>query len=237
MAFVHPRIQRNCSWRPPKAVLTIGGSGRRRAPLLNRNASSCSGLRLVKIRLTSNPRLAGRTLPLEMQAADLGSARVYGRRGTRVARILLVSILYAACAPTTAPLSPVSKAPQQPIDYLKTLGGGWRIRLTDDHRAATVCQYGLTVGPARRFNKTLYLRAEFENPLSRSSPLITDAKLEPWMGELSIHSPEVRGLRKGGLYSIRVHVFDHPDRKKEIGVHNQTIPARLNVNSDGSVSF
>src|SRR4029077_12243293 len=72
----------------------------------------------------------------------------------------------AACATTTAPLPPLSTAPQQSIDYLKTLGGGWRIRLTDDHRAATACQYGLTVGPARPFTKTLYLPAEFENPPS-----------------------------------------------------------------------
>ncbi len=127
--------------------------------------------------------------------------------------------------------------PQPPIDYLKTLGGGWRIRLTDDHRAVTACQYGLTVGPARPFNKTLYLRAEFQNPLAPSSPLITDTKIEPWMRELSIRSPEVRGLRKGGRYSIRIHIFDHPERKKPIGFHDQTIPSRLSVNYDGSVSF
>ena len=39
----------------------------------------------------------------------------------------------------------------------------------------------MTVGPARPFNKTLYLRAEFEDPLSPSSPLIMDTKIEPWM--------------------------------------------------------
>jgi hypothetical protein len=161
----------------------------------------------------------------------------YEPRRMRIACVLVLSILCAACAPTTAPISPAGTAPQQPIDYLKTLGGGWRIQLTDDHRAATACQYGLTVGPARPLNKTLYLRAEFENPLSPSSPLIADAKLEPWMGALSIRSPEVRGLRKGARYSIRIHVFDRPERKKEIGFHDQTIPARLNVNSDGSVSF
>ena len=155
----------------------------------------------------------------------------------RIACVVLLSILCAACAPTPAPLPPVGTVPEQPIEYLKTLGGGWRIRLTDDHRAATACQYGLTVGPARPFNKTLYLRAEFENPLSPSSPLITDTKIEPWMRELSIRSPEVRGLRKGARYSIRIHIFDRPERKKEIGLYNQTIPARLNVNSDGSVSF
>jgi hypothetical protein len=155
----------------------------------------------------------------------------------RIAGFFLLSILFAACATTTAPLPPVSTAPQQSIDYLKTLGGGWRIRLTDNHRAATACQYGLTVGPARPFNKTLYLRAEFENPLSPSSPLITDTEIEPWMRELAIRSPEVRGLRKGARYSIRIHIFDRPERKREIGLHHQTMPARLNVNSDGSVSF
>ncbi len=149
----------------------------------------------------------------------------------------MLSILCATCATRPAPFPPISTAPQQPIDYLKTLGGGWRIRLTDDHRVATVCQYGLTVGPARPFDKTLYLRAEFENPLSSSSPLITDTKIEPWMRALSIRSPEVRGLRKGARYSIRIHIFDRVERKKEIGFHEQTIPARLSVNSDGSVSF
>src|SRR5438067_7810491 len=114
----------------------------------------------------------------------------------RIACVLLLSILCSACATTPAPLPPVSTAPQ-PIDYLKTLGGGWRIRLTDDHRALTACQYGLTVAPARPIHKTLYLRAEFENPLSASSPLITDAKLEPGTRELAIRSGEVRGLRKG----------------------------------------
>jgi hypothetical protein len=156
----------------------------------------------------------------------------------RIACVLQLSIFCAACAATPARLPPVSTAaPQQPIDYLKTLGGGWRIRLTDDHRAVTACQYGLTVGPARPFNKTLYLRAEFENPLDPSSPLITDTKIEPWMRELSFRSPEVRGLRKGARYSIRIHIFDRPQRKEEIGFHDQTMPARLNVNSDGSVSF
>jgi len=155
----------------------------------------------------------------------------------RIACILLLTILCAACATRPAALSPVSTAPQEPIDYLKTLGGGWRIRLTEDHRRATACQYGLTVGPARPFDKTLYLRAEFENPLSPSSPLITDTKIEPWMRELSIHSPEVRGLRKGARYSIRIHIFDRPQRKTEIGFHDQTVPARLSVNSDGSVTF
>jgi hypothetical protein len=155
----------------------------------------------------------------------------------RIARILLLSLLCAACAKTPASRPPFGAAPQQSIDYLKTLGGGWRIRLTDDHRALTACQYGLRVGPARPFDKTLYLRAEFENPLSPSSPLITDTKIEPWMGELAIRSPEVRGLRKGGRYSIRIHIYDRPERQKEIGFHDEVMPARLNVNADGSVSF
>jgi hypothetical protein len=156
----------------------------------------------------------------------------------RIACVLLLSVLCAACATTPARLPPpVSTAPRQSIDYLKTLGGGWRIRLTDDHRAVTACQYGLTVGPARPFNKTLYLRAEFENPLNPSSPLTTDTKIEPWMRKLSIRSPEVRGLRKGARYLIRIHIFDHSQRKEEIGFHDQMMPARLNVNSDGSVSF
>jgi hypothetical protein len=156
----------------------------------------------------------------------------------RIACVLALSILCAACAtPPAPPPPPVTPTPTQSIDYLKTLSGGWRIRLTDDHRAATACQYGLTVGPARPFNKTLYLRVEFENPLSPSSPLITDTKIEPWMRELSIRSPEVRGLRKGARYSIRIRIFDRPDRKHEIGIHHQTMKARLNVNRDGSVSF
>ena len=162
----------------------------------------------------------------------------HGPRQVRIACVLLLSILCAACAPPPAPPPPpVRAAPRQSIDYLKTLSGGWRIRLTDDHRAVTACQYGLTVGPARPFNKTLYLRAEFENPLDPSSPLITDTKIEPWVRELSIRSPEVRGLRKGARYSIRIHIFDHPQREEEIGFHDQTMPSRLNVNADGSVSF
>ena len=125
----------------------------------------------------------------------------------------------------------------QSVDYLKTLGGGWRIRLTDDHRTATACQYGLTVGPARPLNNTLYLRVEFENPLSPSSPLITDTKIEPWMRELAIRSPEVRGLKKGARYLIRIRIFDDPERKHEIGIHDQKMPSRLNVKANGSVSF
>jgi hypothetical protein len=161
----------------------------------------------------------------------------------RIACVLALSILSASCATTPAPpprvrpVPRVSTAPQKPIKYLKTLGGGWRIRLNDDHRALTACQYGLTVGPARPFPKTLYLRVEFENPLSPSSPLITDTKIEPWMRELAIRSPEVRGLRKGGRYLIRIHIFDRPERKKRIGFHDQVLPARLNVKADGSVSF
>jgi hypothetical protein len=161
----------------------------------------------------------------------------------RIACALLLTILCAACATTPAPRPPVrpvprvGTVPQKPTKYLKTMGGGWRIKLTDDHRALTACQYGLRVGHARPTNKTLYLRVEFENPLSASSPLFTDTKIEPWMHELAIRSPEVRGLRKGARYLIRVHIFDHPERKKEIGFHDQWMPARLNVKADGSVSF
>lgn len=158
-------------------------------------------------------------------------------RRTRIAGILLLALL-AACARPPAMTPPsAGTAPRPPIDYLKTLGGGWRIRLTDDHRAATACQYGVTVGPARPFDRTLFLRVEFENPLAPSAPLVTDTKIEPWMRELSIRSPEVRGLRKGARYLVRIRIFDHPERRREIGVHHQTIPARLNVNADGSVSF
>ena len=57
------------------------------------------------------------------------------------------------------------------------------------------------------------------------------------MRELSIRSPEVRGLRKGARYLIRIRIFDHPQQKEEIGFHDQMMPVRLNVNSDGSVSF
>jgi hypothetical protein len=157
----------------------------------------------------------------------------------RIACVLQLSIFCAACATAPPRLPPIATtpAPQQSLDYLKTLSGGWRIRLTENHRAVTACQYGLTVGPARPFNKTLYLRAEFENPLDPSSPLIADAKIEPWMRELSIRSPEVRGLRKGARYRIRIHIFDHPRGEQEIGFHDQMMPSRLNVNSDGSVSF
>jgi len=157
----------------------------------------------------------------------------------RASCILALSILFAACTTQPPPIATATSAtaPAGSVDYLKTLGGGWRIRLTDDHRAATACQYGLTVGPARPFDKTLYLRAEFENPLSPSSPLITDTKIEPWMRELAIRSPEVRGLRKGSRYLIRIRIFDRPERKHEIGIHDQKMPARLNVNADGSVSF
>ena len=160
----------------------------------------------------------------------------------RIACVLTLAIL-CACATPPAPrprvarVPPIVRAPQAPINYLKTLGGGWRIKLNDDHRALTKCQYGLTVGPARRLHKTLYLRVVFENPLSRSSPFITDTKIEPWMRELAIRSPEVRGLRKGARYLIRIHIFDHPERKKAIGFHDQWMPARLNVKADGSVSF
>ena len=161
----------------------------------------------------------------------------------RIACVLLLSILCAACVTTPEPrrripsVPRIITVPQRPIDYLKTLGGGWRIRLNDDHRALTACQYGLRVGFSRPSKKTLYLRVEFENPLSPSSPLFTDTKIEPWMHELAIRSPEVRGLKKGRRYRIRIHIFDHPDRKKEIGVHDQMMPARLNVRADGSVSF
>lgn len=160
--------------------------------------------------------------------------------------LLLLALLCAACAtppaphrrlPPTSPSPHVSVAPRRPTSYLKTLGGGWRIKLTDDHRALTACQYGLRVGHVRPIDKTLYLRVEFENPLDRSSPLFTDTKIEPWMYELSIRSPEVRGLRKGSRYRIRIHIFDHPARVNRIGVHDQEIPARLNVRADGSVSF
>ena len=153
---------------------------------------------------------------------------------------VLLSIVCAACAPTPPPPPPppVKVAPPpQSIDYLKTLSGGWRIRLTDDHRAVTACQYGLTVGPARPLKSTLYLRVEFENPLSPSSPLVTETKIEPWMRELSIRSPEVRGLRKGARYLIRIRIYDHPERKNEIGIHDQMMPCRLNVRRNGSVSF
>jgi len=156
----------------------------------------------------------------------------------RIARLLLLSIVVASCTPTAPPPPPVPvAAPQPPINYLRTLGGGWRIRLTDDHRFATACQYGLRVGPARPFNKTLYLTAVFENPLSPSSPLVTETKIEPWMRELSIKSPEVRGIRKGGRYAIRIYIYDHPDRRKEIGYHDQMMPARLSINADGRVTF
>ena len=154
--------------------------------------------------------------------------------------VALVSLLFAACAippPPPPPPPPVITAPQEPINYLKTLGGGWRVKLTDNHRAVTKCQYGLRVGPARPFNKTLYLRVVFQNPLSPSKPLITDTKIEPVMRELAIRSPEVRGLRKGRSYSIRIHIYDSPERKNAIGFHDQKIPARFNVNSDSSVSF
>jgi hypothetical protein len=161
----------------------------------------------------------------------------------RIAGVLLLAILFAACATAPAPprpparLPPIAKPPERPLRYLKTLGGGWRIKLTDDHRALTKCQYGLRVGHARRVDRTLYLRVEFENPLDPTSPLFTDTEIEPWMHELAIRSPEVRGLRKGSRYSIRIHIFDHPDRRRRIGIHEQELPARLNVRADGRVSF
>ena len=159
------------------------------------------------------------------------------------ARVLLLSLFFAACAPVPPPQPepeppPVfGSVPERPNAYLRTLGGGWRIKLTDNHRAVEACQYGLRVGPTMRFNKTLYLRVWFENPLSASKPLVTDTKLEPWQRELSIKSPEVRGLRKGGRYSIRIQIFDHPDRRVAIGYHDQIMPSRLNVYADGSVKF
>ena len=161
----------------------------------------------------------------------------------RIACVFLLTILCAACATKPVPVRRVPPAPrvltapQPPINYLKTLGGGWRIKLTDDHRALTACQYGLRVGPARRFHKTLYLRVVFDNPLSPSSPLVTETKIEPWMHELSIRSPEVRGLKKGSRYLIRIFIFDDPARKKSVGYHEQWLPARLNVRANGSVSF
>ena len=158
----------------------------------------------------------------------------------RIARVLLLALCFAACAtPPPPPSLPVSLPPpaKQSVDYLRTISGGWRIRLTDNHRAATACQYGLTVGPARPFDRTLYLRVEFENPLSPSSPLITDTRIEPWTRELAIRSPEVRGIRKGGRYAIRIHIYDHPERKHEIGFHEQIMPARLSIGADGSVTF
>lgn len=161
----------------------------------------------------------------------------------RTAGILLFTILFAACviapmAPRPSPhVRPVARPPERPIRYLETRGGGWRIKLTDDHRALTKCQYGLRVGHVRPIDKTLYLRVEFENPLDRSSPLFTDTRIEPWMHELAIRSPEVRGLRKGSRYRIRIHIFDHPERKTRIGLHEQEMPARLDVMADGRVFF
>jgi len=111
-----------------------------------------------------------------------------------------------------------------------------RIRLTNDQPWLTACPIRLTVAPPGQFNKTLYLRAEFENPLSPSSPLITDAKLEPGTREIAIRWGSARS-EKGARYSIRIHIFDRPERQKRSAFHDQMMPARLNVNSDGSVSF
>ncbi len=164
------------------------------------------------------------------------------RRSRSFGAILVLSLLWAACEPLPGPtpevkLPPVTPRERGPVDYLRTLSGGWRIRLSPDHRWVEACQYGLTVGPTRRFDRTLYLRVFFENPLDRSSPLVTDTKIEPGRRELAIRSGEVRGLRKGGRYAIRIHIFDDPERRNEIGFHDQMMPARLTVRADGSVSF
>src|SRR5262249_50823687 len=151
-------------------------------------ADACISVRQSLAR-RARTKYARRTRPIDAGTANPSLQRACAgcpSAQMRFACVLQLSIFCAACATTPAslPPPPVSTVPQQSIDYLKTLGGGWRIRLTDDHRAVTACQYGLTVGPARPFNKTLYLRAEFENPLDPSSPLITDTKIEPWMREL-----------------------------------------------------
>src|SRR5262245_55907076 len=65
--------------------------------------------------------------------------------------------------------------------YLKSLGGGFAVRLSEDKKAVESCKYSLMLAPNQELKQPLYLKVIFENPKNPKKPLTASAVLQPDM--------------------------------------------------------
>ena len=161
-----------------------------------------------------------------------------------------VLIVLAACAsppepardtkPPEAPAPPTSPRPVPPdseseppaparSDWLETIGGGFAITSSPDGRAVSSCVYALRFKRLRDVGAPLYVRALFDNPESPASPLIATRAVAPGESEFTIASPEVRGLRKGSVYTATLELYESRALTHEIGLHVQSIQSASDV--------
>ncbi|GEM_PF-3786946 len=68
-----------------------------------------------------------------------------------------------------------------------------------------------------------YLEAHFEDPSSRSVPIIVTQKLNPGEREVEFRSPEIHGLKSYEGYVTEVFVYDNERKENLLGKHRQVI--------------
>jgi hypothetical protein len=106
--------------------------------------------------------------------------------------------------------------------YFITRAAGFRIQIDPQQNIASV-RYELLLQLNGQLNSPIYLRSLFENPLDSSRPVVLDTEVEPGTREVELVSPEIEGLRSGQTYKVLTGVFGSPDRKRELGFHEQNV--------------
>jgi len=154
--------------------------------------------------------------------------------GTTASVYIFMAALSVGCAAGSALTPPAAPAPAR-SNHFVTTGGGFAVDLADDKRTVESCVYALSLTPATPLTTPLYLRVFFEDPRNPSQPLVVTSTAAPGQSDISIKSPEIRGIRKNGEYSVRVEIYDSPEMKTKMGEHTQHIQSSLAI--DREVSF
>ena len=71
-------------------------------------------------------------------------------------------------------------------------------------------------------HRSLYLRTIFENPAGRQR-LVVDSKVSPSTTHFSVRSPAFLSLEPYHVYTVRVFIFDAPEREHLLSEHVQSV--------------
>lgn len=114
--------------------------------------------------------------------------------------------------------------------YVKTLGGGFAIRLAEDRETVESCKYSVILAPSQNLEHPLYLKVWFENPLNSKESLTAELVLKPGMKDILATSSEVHGLKGGKNYKMTIAVYDSESHTNKLEEYVQPIHSGRDIN-------
>lgn len=118
--------------------------------------------------------------------------------------------------------SNITEPKPQSDQILKTHSGGFGVR--DENNEAV---YVLNVDIIKPYDRTMYVKAEFQNPLNLDHPFVEQTEIPAGQSDLRLVYGPVKGLKIHRSYWVRILIYELVDKDKPVEVFLQHIKSYI----------